>query len=77
MAALSGAKECLALLLKNGGDLAAETSRRLSVMDIIFDHIPRPIAFLTEMLDRSIVPNEHSINSPSFKVSMGNKGRKE
>ncbi|KAJ9599606.1 hypothetical protein L9F63_009923, partial [Diploptera punctata] len=70
LAAIAGVHDCLALLLKYGGDLAALTTRRLSVMDTIFDHVSRPINFLTEILNKSITCNDEDVNSPKFKVTL-------
>lgn len=67
-AAYVGARDCLTTLLRHGGDLAAESSTNVSVMDIIFTHIPRPLHFLTDLLNGSIIPNGASVNDRSFKV---------
>jgi hypothetical protein len=37
-------------------------------MDVIFTHIPRPVHFLTDILNGSIIPNGASVNDRSFKV---------
>jgi hypothetical protein len=69
-AAYVGAHDCLTALLTHGGDLAAESSTYVSVMDIIFSHIPRPLHFLTDILNASIISNGASVNDRSFKVSV-------
>jgi ankyrin repeat protein len=71
-AAYVGARDCLTALLRHGGDLAAESSTNMSVMDIIFSHLPRPLHFLTDILNGSIIPNGASVNDRSFKVSVLN-----
>jgi hypothetical protein len=58
----------LATLLKHGGDLAAQSSTSVSVMDVIFSHIPRPLHFLTDILNGSVIPNGASVNDRNFKV---------
>nr|CAD7409340.1 unnamed protein product [Timema poppensis] len=68
-AAYCGARECLLLLIEYGGDLSARTSTNVSVMDAIFSHIPRPINFITTILDESILPNSASINDRAFKFT--------
>lgn len=67
-AAYIGARDCLTTLLRHGGDLAAESRTNVSVMDVIFSHIPRPLHFLTDILNGSIIPNGASVNDRSFKV---------
>lgn len=69
-AAYVGARDCLNTLLRHGGDLAAESSTNMSVMDIIFSHVPRPVHFLTDILNGSIIPNGASVNDRSFKVCL-------
>ncbi|XP_021940800.1 transient receptor potential channel pyrexia-like isoform X3 [Zootermopsis nevadensis] len=66
-AAYVGARDCLTTLLRHGGDLAAQSSTNVSVMDVIFSHIPRPVHFLTDILNGSIIPNGASVNDRSFK----------
>lgn len=67
-AAFSGNKECLNILLNNGGDLTAETHTGLTVVDEIFTYLPRPEDFLIKILDSKITPNDVPINDHRFKV---------
>ncbi|PNF24295.1 hypothetical protein B7P43_G11902 [Cryptotermes secundus] len=69
-AAYVGSRHCLTKLLKHGGDLAAQSSTNVSVMDVIFSHIPRPLHFLTDILNGSVIPNGASVNDRSFKVTL-------
>ncbi|XP_039295044.1 transient receptor potential channel pyrexia isoform X1 [Nilaparvata lugens] len=54
-AAYMSDKECLRMLINNGGDLAAETEEGFSVIYAIYQHIPRPREFLIELLDSKII----------------------
>ncbi|PSN47462.1 hypothetical protein C0J52_01967 [Blattella germanica] len=69
-AAYAGARDCLAILLMHGGDLAAESPQGVSVMDTIFSHVPRPISFFNDIFDRSIITNDFDVNSRDFKVTL-------
>ncbi|XP_069684095.1 transient receptor potential channel pyrexia-like [Periplaneta americana] len=69
-AAYVGARDCLRTLLKHGGDLSAETNTNASVTDAIFSHIPRPVNFVTDVLNESIQPNNASVNDRNFKVTL-------
>ncbi|RZF41900.1 hypothetical protein LSTR_LSTR005668 [Laodelphax striatellus] len=53
-----GDKDCLKILINNGGDLAAENEDGLSVIYTIYQHITRPREFLIELLDSKIICNE-------------------
>ncbi|XP_075210670.1 transient receptor potential channel pyrexia-like [Lycorma delicatula] len=69
-AAFSGNKECLNMLLNNGGDLTAETHTGLTVVDEIFTYLPRPEDFLIKILDSKITPNDVPINDHRFKITL-------
>jgi FOG: Ankyrin repeat len=69
-AAYAGSRECLTMLLKHGGDLSVMSAEGVSVMDTIYSHIPRPVNFITDTLDRHVIPNNADINTREFKVSL-------
>lgn len=61
-AAYRGHAECVRTLIDLGGNLAAETKTGVTVIDAIFEYIPRPIAFITEILDSRVCPADKTIN---------------
>ncbi|KAF4524278.1 hypothetical protein B566_EDAN012041 [Ephemera danica] len=67
-AAYSGARESLALLLRHGGDLAATTHSKTSVLDAIFTYVARPSQFLASVLDACVQTNNASVLDRAFKV---------
>lgn len=70
-AAFSGSRDCLQLLVEHGGDLSIETKTKISVMDAVFSHVPRPLHFLNDVLNTRIKCNDVSVNDVDFKVSLG------
>ncbi|RLU16292.1 hypothetical protein DMN91_012052 [Ooceraea biroi] len=53
-AAYQGHRECVRILVNHGCNLAAVTKTGVTVIDAIFAHIPRPLAFLTDILDSCV-----------------------
>ncbi|EZA52439.1 Transient receptor potential channel pyrexia [Ooceraea biroi] len=45
---------CVRILVNHGCNLAAVTKTGVTVIDAIFAHIPRPLAFLTDILDSCV-----------------------
>ncbi|KAL6439459.1 hypothetical protein ACFW04_003941 [Cataglyphis niger] len=59
-AAYRGHRECVQILLDHGANLAATTKTGITVVDAIFAHIPRPLAFITEILDSCVRTTNNS-----------------
>lgn len=59
-AAYRGHRECVRALIEHGANLAATTKTGITVVDAIFAHIPRPLAFLTEILDSCVRTTNNS-----------------
>lgn len=62
-ASYQGHRECVRVLIDHGGNLAAETKSGVTVVDAIFAHIPRPVAFLDDILSSRVKTNSASANS--------------
>ncbi|XP_063228401.1 transient receptor potential channel pyrexia-like isoform X2 [Bacillus rossius redtenbacheri] len=69
-AATAGARDVLALLARRSGDLSAEDSCGLAVVDVVFACVPRPVLFLAELLDSCVLANSASVNDNSFEVEL-------
>jgi len=63
-ASYQGHRECVRALISHGASLAAVTKTGVTVVDAIFAHISRPLAFLTDVLDSCVRTTN---NSPSEK----------
>ncbi|KAH0944398.1 hypothetical protein HN011_002966, partial [Eciton burchellii] len=60
MAAYQGHRDCVRILVNHGGNLATVTKTGVTVIDAIFAHIPRPLAFLTDILDSCVRTTNYS-----------------
>ncbi|XP_075237523.1 transient receptor potential cation channel subfamily A member 1-like isoform X2 [Lycorma delicatula] len=69
-AAFSGNKECLSLLINNGGNLTAETNTGLSVLDVIFSYVSCPVDFLISILDSKITVTDDPNHYNQFQISL-------
>ncbi|XP_049794159.1 transient receptor potential channel pyrexia-like [Schistocerca nitens] len=67
-AAYTGSRCCLSLLLQRGGNLAAQTAAGFTVVDLIFSYVPRPLNFLTRVLDSGVSSNLASVNDRDFRI---------
>ncbi|XP_020712175.2 transient receptor potential channel pyrexia-like [Athalia rosae] len=65
-AAYRGHLECVKSILDHGGNLASETTTGMRVIDAIFENIPRPIAFLTEVLNSRVRATDKTGNHVSL-----------
>ncbi|XP_077274645.1 transient receptor potential cation channel subfamily A member 1 homolog isoform X2 [Temnothorax americanus] len=63
-ASYQGHRECVRVLISHGANLAAVTKTGVTVVDAIFAHISRPLAFLTDILDSNV---RTANNAPSEK----------
>ncbi|XP_076287517.1 transient receptor potential cation channel subfamily A member 1 [Lasioglossum baleicum] len=54
LAACGGHEKCAKALINHGGSLAARTEYGETVMDVIFAHVRRPEAFLSDILDAGV-----------------------
>ncbi|XP_072765725.1 transient receptor potential cation channel subfamily A member 1 homolog [Anoplolepis gracilipes] len=59
-ASYRGHRQCVRALLEHGASLAATTKTGITVVDAIFAHIPRPLAFITEILDSCVRTTNNS-----------------
>ncbi|XP_070171397.1 transient receptor potential channel pyrexia [Polyergus mexicanus] len=59
-AAYRGHRECVRVLIEHGANLAATTKTGITVINAIFAHIPRPLAFITEILDSCVRTTNNS-----------------
>ncbi|XP_032677663.1 transient receptor potential channel pyrexia-like isoform X2 [Odontomachus brunneus] len=64
-ASYQGHRDCVRILINQGGNLAAMTQTGVTVADAIFAHIPRPLAFLTDILD-SCVKTSNNYTSEKY-----------
>jgi len=53
-AAVAGSRECLNILLKNGGDLSVTNNEDDTVIDTILSFLPRPSSFLRDSLNSKV-----------------------
>ncbi|CAL7934148.1 unnamed protein product [Xylocopa violacea] len=53
-ASYQGHRECVQILIDHGGNLAAETTTGVTVIDAIFAHTARPVLFLNHILDSRV-----------------------
>ncbi|KAL2749866.1 transient receptor potential channel pyrexia-like [Vespula maculifrons] len=54
LACYQGHRECARVLIDHGGYLSAETKSGVTVIDVVFAHIPGPISFLTDIMDTRV-----------------------
>lgn len=53
-ACYQGHRECARVLIDHGGYLSAETKNGVTVIDVVFAHMPGPISFLTDIMDTRV-----------------------
>lgn len=51
VAVLQGRRDCVKLLIDNGADLGYTLPSKDTVINLIFEHLPRPADFIEELLD--------------------------
>ncbi|XP_011145853.2 transient receptor potential channel pyrexia [Harpegnathos saltator] len=54
LASYQGHSDCVRMLIKCGGNLAAMTKTGVTAVDAIFAHMPRPLDFLKDILDSCV-----------------------
>lgn len=72
MAAHCGHKECLRLLIDNGGNLGYRNAKtKETVMDALFNNIARPAEFITDILDSKINSNKLKPSDENYNITLG------
>lgn len=68
VAVLQGRRDCVKLLIANGADLGYTLPSKDTVINLIFEHLPRPADFIEELLDsRATVTG----SGKKFSVNLG------
>lgn len=72
LAANSGRRKCVQILLQHGADLSEhyrhEQCRCLTAFDLLMYNISRPTEFLEEVFDSCVTKNEYGVNDPNCTV---------
>ncbi|EFN80263.1 Transient receptor potential channel pyrexia [Harpegnathos saltator] len=84
LASYQGHSDCVRMLIKCGGNLAAMTKTGVTAVDAIFAHMPRPLDFLKDILDSCVqmssncssekyntITVDFGILAPKYQIQMG------
>lgn len=76
IAAFHGYQMCAKILITHGANLAAAIEKNITAANDIFNHIPQPVEFLTDIFDSYVYNNNFlgkcgKINREVFKIFEG------